>query len=214
MKVTTETVQKITIADLDRLDPVALYLEDQGPGKGKVIITCYGSSWTAFWGSMGDRPVAEFIKSCSNSYLIGKLDPQLKDEVDDIAGLTTAAKKEIIKNRKSKDLRDSDAREWFDTVCICAGEDLLNDRELMSRIFGDEYWHSIPKKPNPDYDYLSRILDAVKAAISTKTTAKSDLIAIADEMDKRVDTDGLMTLEEPFPVLVKRWAVKLRKLDR
>ena len=156
----------MTLTELDRLDPVALYLEDLGTGKGKVIITCYDSSWTAYWGSMGDRTLAEFIKSCSNDYLIGKLSPQLKDEVNDLKSLTAVAKKEIAKQRKTNDLTAEYSRVLFDEIETLDGESLLEDRHLMAKIFGDEYWHSIPTMPNPDYDYLSRILDAVKSALS------------------------------------------------
>jgi hypothetical protein len=36
----------------------------------------------------------------------------------------------------------------------------------MNQIFGDEWWCEIPQKPNPKYEYLLRILRAVKAGLA------------------------------------------------
>ncbi len=45
------------------------------------------------------------------------------------------------------------------------------DHDLMQRVFGDEWWYKLPKKPNPKYQYLCRIIAAaqegVKAAIGS-----------------------------------------------
>lgn len=55
------------------LDPIDVFLVDDGPGRGSITITCYGSAWTAWWGSMGDRSVAQFVAGCDAAYLCSKL---------------------------------------------------------------------------------------------------------------------------------------------
>jgi hypothetical protein len=35
----------------------------------------------------------------------------------------------------------------------------------MYDVFGDEWWYDFPKKPNPKYEYISKIVDIVKEAL-------------------------------------------------
>lgn len=69
MKVQASNVQKMLITEVPGLDPVTVILEDIEPRKGKIIIECYSKSWSAYWGGMGDRNIAEFFCSCNDHYL-------------------------------------------------------------------------------------------------------------------------------------------------
>lgn len=53
-----------------RLDPITLYLEDEEPGRGRAVITCYDQAWTCRWGGMGtERTVAQFLAIVDRYYL-------------------------------------------------------------------------------------------------------------------------------------------------
>jgi len=59
------------------LDPIQIYLTDTAPKQGSITITCYGSAWTAWWGSIGSKSVAEFVAQCDPTYLAGKLNSEI-----------------------------------------------------------------------------------------------------------------------------------------
>lgn len=78
----------------------------------------------------------------------------------------------MLKEHRRFGYTSDEAREMFD-----AAEDLHEspsvDRlhgahsELMTKLFGDEWWHltSDATEPNPDYAYLERIILAVQQAL-------------------------------------------------
>ncbi len=45
MRIEQSTVTKLTLTEIDGLDPVTVILENHAPGKGKIIIECYGEVW-------------------------------------------------------------------------------------------------------------------------------------------------------------------------
>jgi len=64
------SVTRYRIEDAPGLDPVTVYVENYAPGKGRMVVTCYASAWTAFWGAMGDDTTLEqFVASCSPEYV-------------------------------------------------------------------------------------------------------------------------------------------------
>lgn len=162
MIVKKEMVQKLTISDVSGLDPIAVYLEDQGTGQGKITITCYGQAWTSFWGAMGKRTISEFVSSSDNQYLAKNLS-SVPYEINDVDKLVKDLKRVILKNRRSEEINATDARIQFDSVLA---DDIMDNHGLLNDVYGDEWWYNIPKKPNPDYLYLFKILDAVKEALS------------------------------------------------
>ena len=173
MQITTETVQKLIITDVPNLDPVAVYLEDQGAERGKVTITCFNDSWSYFWGSMGKgNDIRKFFLSCDEHYLARKFDSNIDDTVDDPGKLVEVAKKEIIKDRRDERHTKGKAREMYDDADDLYdlwhefnGQGGETYRDRMYEIFGEEFWYSIPKMPNYKYEYLCRIINTVKAAL-------------------------------------------------
>jgi hypothetical protein len=184
MKIDTTQVTKILISDLmaepHKLDPVTVILEDHAPGKGRVIIECYGKSWSSYWGAMSGLTVAAFFLHCSADYLIGSLAGSLRAKRFSPAALKVMAKKSIIDRRRCSpgyweygdmldkedaaqlwrevdeeiDLIDSDTACWQHTGLLC-------------KLFGEEWWHRASEalEPNPDYLYLERIVGAVQQAL-------------------------------------------------
>ncbi|WP_314402367.1 hypothetical protein [Stenotrophomonas rhizophila] len=64
------SLTRYRIEDAPGLDPVTVYVENYEPGKGRMVVTCYASAWTAFWGAMGDDTTLEqFVASCSPEYV-------------------------------------------------------------------------------------------------------------------------------------------------
>jgi hypothetical protein len=164
MKIEKETVQKLLVKDVQGLDPVSIYLEDIGKGQGKVTITCFGESWTSYWGGMGNRTVAEFVRSCDNQYLAKNLS-RIPCEIDDLTKLHQDMLKTILSKRKALEINGEEARECFDGIKDSDPEEIMTQHEFLSLCYGDEWWYCVPKKPNPDYEYLCRIITTVKEAL-------------------------------------------------
>jgi hypothetical protein len=173
MKITESKVRKIKIEDIlesHRLDPISVFLEDFEPGKGKITIECYGKSWSSYWGGMGSRTISQFFCSCDNSYLSSNLAPNLKSNIFDEENFKDFAKNKIIKLRKESELEPDRARELFDEIEDlsedCSKDWFFSGNESVRDIFGDEYWNiDLPTTTNPDYAYISRIIDTVKEAL-------------------------------------------------
>ena len=164
MKVAISRVAKYKIYDLKHLDPITVFLEDLEKRKGKITIECYGKSWSSYWGGMGNRDVRQFFCSCDNGYLVNSLSPGLSQTVTDEEGLTDHAKKHILKLRKDNDIDEEEARELWDEVNYTLGI-TMNDHKLLHKVFGDEWWYCLPEKPNHEYEYLDRIVSAVKEGL-------------------------------------------------
>ena len=168
MKVETSQVTKVVLKELDRLDPVTIVLENYEPGKGKIIIECYGQSWSSYWGGMSGDPVEEFCCRCDEHYLAKNLAPGLNSTKKDLDGLADHARDTICKERRALELTREEAREQFDLTerleCI---DDLRDVDSEMQQIFGDEWWYCVPDIPNPDYEYLCRIIKAVQEGLKT-----------------------------------------------
>jgi len=172
MKIERMDVLAFTLTELERLDPVRVMIENYEPGKGRITITCYGKAWTGAWFAMGGDSVQDFIKRVSNEYLIRYFDPQLQSTVDDDNDANLAfVKGEILKLRRDQEIDADEARgmweeaEWAEDVkancCDCrVGEKLLN-------LLGDDPWYAKwPSVPNHHYQYLDRIVNAVREGLN------------------------------------------------
>jgi hypothetical protein len=161
MKIISELVQKLIITDVENFDPICVYLEDQGIGKGKIIITCHDKCWSSLWGAMGNKSLSQFILHCDNDYLIGKLS-DIQEYVPDYGSLSKECKKTVCVRRRCKEFRENEAREMFDAI---DNEELENDYDLLFKIYSDEWSYNIPQMKNHEWEYQSRILDVIKEAL-------------------------------------------------
>lgn len=57
------------------LDPITVYVHDYMEGKGLITITCFGTSFSGYWGGMGNRTMMQFFVDCDYCYLLGKMMP-------------------------------------------------------------------------------------------------------------------------------------------
>lgn len=164
MKIEESTVKKLMITGVENLDPVAVMVENFGPGQGKITITCFGEAWSNYWSHMGDKTTLEqFFVQAGRDYLICKLKTGIQDEIDDddSEALEKLLKLKIIKMRRQDDITRKQARDYWNQA---TGIDWHDRHNVCPEIIGDEWWYTTPKKPNPDYEYLGRVVDTVKSA--------------------------------------------------
>lgn len=74
MKIENVQCESFKITDAPALDPVTVILLDYGNGRGKLIIECYGSAWSGYWGAMGGS-LWSFVSRCDEEYLCGAMSP-------------------------------------------------------------------------------------------------------------------------------------------
>lgn len=185
MKTETTQITKLLISDLmgepHKLDPVTVILEDFEPGKGKIIIECYRKSWSSYWGAMSGRTISQFFSDCGADYLIGNLAPYLNSTR--FCGKATAkqVQAEIIKGRRRNEFTKETAREHYDETSFLSDVPSIDylaaaHYDLMQAVFGDEWWHAVSQsdEPNPDYQYLQRIVQAVQAGLRQAGMAQGE----------------------------------------
>lgn len=166
MKIESSKVEKLYITEIENLDPITVILEDLGPKRGKIIIECYGQSWSAYWDGMGNRSITEFFCSCDKHYLAKNLS-SINSWIDDTDALTVLARKEICKKRRAREIDCwIEARDLYNSA-DCLDDGAWYNYDFMKEVFGED-WVSdltIPHKANPDYEYLCRIIKTVQSAL-------------------------------------------------
>lgn len=173
MKIEQSQVTKLLLTELDRLDPVTVLLEDYGDNRGKLIIECYGKSWSKYWGSMGGT-LADFIQFVSADYIANCLDREGDHTELDFETFKEKAKKQVLYDRRRRHSDSDEARDAWDEIERYFPENIHEVHacragyigSVLVSIFGDDWWHAIPTKINPDYAYLLRIVDAVKEGLA------------------------------------------------
>jgi hypothetical protein len=170
MEVTESTVKKLCIKKADELDNIAVYLEDFDIGQGKIVIECYGKSWSSCWFAMGNKTMAEFFKTADVEYLAGKLAPEIERMILDESeeALAKTMKAHIIEMRKKGEMNKKDAKYfWTDIERYMNGDGINNNQSLLSRVFDTELFHDqLFTIENPHYVYLAKIIQAVKDGLS------------------------------------------------
>lgn len=177
MKVETTQTATYKITEVKALDLITVYCENFEPGKGKITVECYGQSWSAYWGGMSGMTVERFFCSCDDGYISGNFGMHTPS-LDSHEKFGEYLKKEILKLRRNNELSSEEAKDyWFDiehTLHLVDDEPLCQrTHEIAQAVIGDEWWYAIPKIPNPDYQYLCRIIKAVQEALNTTLPAKA-----------------------------------------
>lgn len=169
MKIQRTLVSKILVSDIENLDPVAIYLEDLSDEHGKLTVTCFGESWSHSWGAMGeDVKIREFLRRCDRWYIAKKLSPQTQDRVVDTDALESELRKEILRQRSQTEISKEKAREIWNLIETADFSNYENDTdalEALSEVYGCEWWHALPMCSSPQYEYLLRIVDVLKAVV-------------------------------------------------
>lgn len=171
LEVSIMTVKKLLIRGADRLDPITVFLEDFDNGNGKITVSCFGKSWTAHWGAMGkNTAVAEFFIGSHSQYIIDYFSHSLRAGRYSAEKTAIAAKRRVLELRREEELNAEQARELFDRCSVIAQMETIESlyhchNDLMTEIHGDDWWHCVEEEPNPEYQYLERIVKAVQGAL-------------------------------------------------
>lgn len=189
MNIEETLIKRFRVTDVENLDPVTIMLEDFEPGKGKIVIECWGRSWSSFWPAMGGRTISEFFTSCNDDYLIRNLAPQTKTHEPDFEQFNKEIKQKICEMRRdsrgwefiggglSKDLARQlyDIESWEDYITENPYEPIL----CPSGIDSDEFEgldfcdFDVPEKLSTEYLYMQLIVRTVKAALSSTKHQKA-----------------------------------------
>lgn len=74
MRVEVESsVVTLRIFDAPKLDPITVVLRDIEPGRGEMIVACYGLAWVGYWSAIGDRTLREFMVKCHADYIANRI---------------------------------------------------------------------------------------------------------------------------------------------
>jgi len=148
MNITKSQVERVLLAGIEGLDPIAVFLIDHSKGQGSIVITCYGKAWTAFWAGMGESKVADFVLSCDEYYLAKNLSSVSSTVIDyDLIGRKIGQDVEIT------------TMAYFDAELVDA--------------YGPDWRMDLPTKPNHEYEYLCRIIAAVQQGLVTALQQQS-----------------------------------------
>jgi len=200
MNIERTQVTKLVITGAEALDPITVILEDLGSRthkregepdhisrQGKVIIECYGESWSGYWGGMGNRTVAQFITDESVEYVVGCLARGSVIDRQVFCGQTLedAVRRIIVACRRGREswryecghIDDKDeARRLYDEAenlrHFDTAEGLMHSRDasdLLTVLFGDEWHYAVSDHAfvtHPKRLYLARIVKAVQDGLS------------------------------------------------
>jgi len=146
MKIEKKETETYVLTDMERLDPVTVYVTNHKVGQGKIVIECFGESWSYFWGGMGERSLQQFFVTCENDYVLGKLVKETRQtDFDEINGI--AHTKGV-------------------SLSVGSDVDIAMQMQEMDECFGPDWHMDLPKCNTQEYHYVDRIVSAIKAAFS------------------------------------------------
>ena len=148
MKVTKNQTETYRLTDLNRLDPVTVYVTNYEEGEGRIVIECYGKAWSQYWGAMNRTNIQNFIITTDNDYLLDC----------------------FIDNTSETDfekINDMLLAEDLDTS-VENITDMWMQSDAMAKAFGEEWPLDIPRKKTAEYLWFNRIVDAIKEAFKNE----------------------------------------------
>lgn len=74
MRVELSKTDTMTVRDAQALDPVTVFLQDFGAGRGRITIECYGRAWSTFFGNYGSENLRAFLINCDVGYLASRVE--------------------------------------------------------------------------------------------------------------------------------------------
>lgn len=175
MNIEQSKIIKLKLTDLDRLDPITVFIEDDEAGKGKITFECFNKSWSYFWGSMGESDVTEFFISCSKDYLVKCFWDHSQPTTElDYDGLQSTIREYVIEQRREGLIGNDTARTLYDisdweayapqhTYDTWTCPDFVDEDEFKDIYFLHE--QEIPEKATSDYYYLTRIVEYIYIAL-------------------------------------------------
>lgn len=175
MNITTVAGQLLRIENAAGLDPITVVLEDLSPRRGNIIIKCWDKAWTAYWGGMGERSIAQFFAEQSPDYLVRNLQTGIEAKCYNPTDVGAALVDILLRKRRARKLDAEQARDLYDDIDMEAFSiDPWVNAKLFKTMLGDEWFFKLPQTPNPDYRYLHRLVVAVQAALQQYLQLQKD----------------------------------------
>ncbi|MCS0235780.1 hypothetical protein NDJ81_00140 [Vibrio alginolyticus] len=179
MKLEQSNVIRLRLTELERLDPITVFLEHFGAHRGRITIECFGRSWSSFWPAMGCQ-LEEFFIDSNDDYLAKNLASQLDSDIYDFDQLETHLKRRILANffhrhidRKKAEKLMEQVSDLDCSVMPCEEQVWLSDNaRLLSEVYGEDWYYDLPKCDNPEYGYLCRIIQAVREGLKLYLQSK------------------------------------------
>ncbi|MEO9387117.1 hypothetical protein [Chromobacterium phragmitis] len=159
MRLEISTIQKIAVSGIDGIDPFSIYLEDFGPGQGKITITSFDLALSRYWSHMGQQhTISSFFLKASDGYLLSKLmqGEEMSEVAIDLVQEKTIA--EIIALRRQGSITRDNARELYDDAQRM-GSDVRDEADLLHAVFGDDWYYSLPMR---ETHKCLQVIDAIK----------------------------------------------------
>ncbi|WP_100913571.1 hypothetical protein [Pseudoalteromonas spongiae] len=184
MEIEQSKVTKLKLTKVENLDPITVFIEDIEAGKGKITIECWGKSWSAYWGGMGGRNITEFWQSSSSvDYLANCLWDHANPKTElDFDQVTKNVREKVLELRRENLVDSFFAREIYDIDQWqeFGPQHTYDDWSCPSHLDKDDFErlnlpdHSeIPEKLTSDYNYLTRIVSAVRDAFNQLSQQKA-----------------------------------------
>lgn len=171
VKASTDSVLKLTIKPTSG-DWLQVYLEDLGRTdndrhSGRLVLVVSGDAYSHYWSHMS-TPLIEFIQTASNGYLITKLTGgELKEQINATGDeMRDELIKCIFEQRRDDEISKEAARELYDDIHFEDWEQPTDERDLLERIYGSDWWECIPKVDNPEYDHLFKVIALLKQGLA------------------------------------------------
>ncbi len=190
MQIEQTEIKKIVLKDLNALDPITLFIEDIKEGEGKIIIECYGQSWSYYWGGMGSQNLTDFFLSCNVSYLVNCLwDHSKESSENDFEGIVSKVRKWVVELRREERIDKNNARALYDiddwseyapqhTYDSWRCPELVDESEFGSLYLLHD--NDIPQRSTQEYSYLTRIVESIRKAF--------DQLNQENEVEKEVES--------------------------
>ena len=168
------------------IDGISIYLEDMEYGKGKIIITGYHNSYSAYWGAMGST-LLEFISRIDSDYFISNLTNNMFtfDGKQSVANVRKYIREEIRYElpwykfmEGQRELREelkklescNSDKEFVYSLpnivdnLLCIGMSWEDEKEFI-QILKDSFqepWHFIGEKKSGEYKFLKKLHGKLK----------------------------------------------------
>lgn len=181
MKIEQSQITKLVLSELEKLDPISVFIEDIAPQQGKITIECYGKAWSTYFSGCGGNGLANFIIAQHTEYLVDRFDGHLQKYEPDFDQFLDEMRAKLIEMRKdqwiSKDLARElyDITDWSHYVTDNPYEPIKNPCFINSGEFDELGFEGfdVPERISSEYAYLCRIVDAVRDGLKQITLAKA-----------------------------------------
>lgn len=94
---------------------------------------------------MGERNLQQFFLTCDNDYIL----------------------KNLLKVTRETDFDEINAiaaKRGYPEICIDSDVDIAMVQDKMKDCFGDDWYMDLPQRKTAEYEYLGRIVNAIKSA--------------------------------------------------